>query len=108
MAETAEQTELGGAAPAPSPAKAEGKKTAYVILASVDEGMTWKVEGLQEATSKANALSHFYEMTEIPGGASSNGADPPEPLFQAVPQSSWKALKPATPRPRIPFSEVAE
>lgn len=92
-------------------AKAAKEKTVYVILASIDGGKTWTMEGTQEATSKASALSHFYENRAIPVDVVDENAVEPVPrhesLFQAIPPSSWKPLKPSDPRPRIPFSEVA-
>lgn len=92
--------------------KGNAAKTNYVVLATRDSGATWTVEGRQVATSKASALSHFYESRPLPEGAEippvTEGAAPEvhDVLFQAVPASSWKALRPATPRPRLPFSEA--
>lgn len=84
----------------------ESRKTLYVILASVDGGTTWVRQGEQEATTKATALSHFYEARDLPEAEDTIVHPSEYVLFQAVPKSSWKALKPAPPRPRVPFSEV--
>lgn len=77
-------------------------QTIYVILASADGGSTWTVQGRQPASGKHSALSHFYETHDLPG------AEPPqgEVLFQAIPSSTWKLLRPAPPRLRTMFAEV--
>lgn len=88
-------------------------QTIYVILASVDGGSVWTVEGRQPATGKASALSHFYEERPLPTGnwgeakEGSVGAVRQEPMFQAIPSSSWKLLRPTPTRLRTPFAEVA-
>ena len=91
----------------------QARKTEYVILCTTDSGGSWKVLGRQAATAKASALSHYFEDREIPVGdqiANPLGPDDPsdvhDVLFQAVPASQWKALRAATPRPRVPFTEA--
>ncbi|MFL5313067.1 MAG: hypothetical protein ACJ79H_21755 [Myxococcales bacterium] len=103
-------TAAAGAAAGGGGGKVKGK-TEYVILASVDLGKTWTVEGEATATSKANALSHFYEERDLPENTTPlkdtevRKAPHEYVKFQAIPKSSWKALKPAPPRPRVPFAE---
>lgn len=81
------------------------RKTTYVILSSLDGGKTWSLEGEQAATRKDSALSHYFEKRDLPE-REVDVHGPGDVLFQAIPKSSWKALRPSERPPRIPFSEV--
>lgn len=78
----------------------------YVLLASVDGGTTFEVVGKQRASSKASALSHFYETHTLPEIPEEHVGAGGELVFQAIPESSWKPLKPGSHRPRVPFAEA--
>lgn len=93
--------EPGADPPAGSEPDEKKHRGNYVLLVSTDDGETWTKAGEYEASGKASALSHFYENRPIP-----EPEEGLETLFQAIPAKSWKPLKPAAPRPRVPFSEV--
>lgn len=77
----------------------EAHRTSYVILREVlVEGgePLWREEGTQGASSRSRALSHFY----------ADGVPDPAVRYQAVPESSWKAMLARPPKPGWSFGEA--